>query len=372
MIIEVQYQEGAKEQFRLSSSTVIIGRSKQSDVVLSYPGISRQHFKLELVKGEFFVTDLGSTNGVYVNNEKLPVNERVSFKNFFPLVIGETVFTIINDEPTDAEPNMSAKPLQFDYDKKASSTSTSIEKTRVLTKAPRKVTPKKSGMMSNVVVGLLLIGGAGAYYYFTNIKAKENANANEQVTESSESSREEDSVVGERKGKKGKGKNKSAEFSFDETEAYKAIWEKAGCNSEEEKRICAIVKKEWKEKESLIITDKGIYIFLDLGEEIKNKEQSYPYFSKLTLKEKVEMILAYYATHPLLFSEAGDRKLPIIAIGFEKKEVKISLQYATQSNSKLKLGLTPEQQNALFSRAFLGEVYEYKQFLKPIIDTIEL
>lgn len=373
MLVEVQYQGGAKEVFRLSKSSIIIGRSKQSDIVLSYPGISRQHFKLELEKGEFYVTDLGSTNGVFVNNEKIATNERVNYKNFLPLVIGETVFTVSNDEQVEMDQKVSSKPSNFDYDKKSSSASSSAsESTKILTRNVKKGTNKKSSssnLVSNILVGLLLIGGAGAYYYFDSNKVKKNT---DELAENPDNNKSEAATTGEKKGKKAKGKNKGAEFTFDEAAIYSSIWEKPGCHNEEEKRLCPIVKKDWKEKESLYVTSKGIFIFIDLGEEVKNKEQSYPFFSKLPIFEKVEMVLSYYVTHPLLFSEAGEKHLPIVAIGFEKKDVVISIKYATQSNSKYKLGLTPDQQNALFSRAFLGETYEYKQYLKPIIETIEL
>jgi len=53
-------------------STFFVGRSKQSNN-LSFDDekLSRQHFAIEADEDGFFVTDLDSTNGTYLNGVKL-------------------------------------------------------------------------------------------------------------------------------------------------------------------------------------------------------------------------------------------------------------------------------------------------------------
>jgi hypothetical protein len=63
------------ETFRLGKGTVTIGRLPECDVVVSDPGASRRHATITLQEGEYVLTDLGSTNGTFVNEE--PVGQQV-------------------------------------------------------------------------------------------------------------------------------------------------------------------------------------------------------------------------------------------------------------------------------------------------------
>ena len=51
---------------------LVIGRGRTADLVLSEPTISRAHAAIGFEKGEFFVQDLGSTNGTRVNAVREP------------------------------------------------------------------------------------------------------------------------------------------------------------------------------------------------------------------------------------------------------------------------------------------------------------
>ena len=50
----------------------VIGRGRSADLVLSEPTISRAHAAIGYESGEFFVQDLGSTNGTGVNGQREP------------------------------------------------------------------------------------------------------------------------------------------------------------------------------------------------------------------------------------------------------------------------------------------------------------
>jgi pSer/pThr/pTyr-binding forkhead associated (FHA) protein len=50
----------------------ILGRSKaHADLVLADPNVSRQHAAIEHVGNEWFLADLGSTNGCHVANQRV-------------------------------------------------------------------------------------------------------------------------------------------------------------------------------------------------------------------------------------------------------------------------------------------------------------
>jgi hypothetical protein len=54
---------------------VTLGRSRQCDVVLSDPNVSRQHAEIRPRGGEWVLTDLGSTNGSLVNGRRIDGSE---------------------------------------------------------------------------------------------------------------------------------------------------------------------------------------------------------------------------------------------------------------------------------------------------------
>jgi pSer/pThr/pTyr-binding forkhead associated (FHA) protein len=55
----------------LSGSRVVIGRSRDCDVVVSDPNVSRRHAELRRGEAGWSVVDLGSTNGVKVNGQRV-------------------------------------------------------------------------------------------------------------------------------------------------------------------------------------------------------------------------------------------------------------------------------------------------------------
>jgi hypothetical protein len=54
----------------LSGDRVVIGRSRESDIVIDDPNVSRKHAELRARDGGWVVVDLGSTNGVKVNGRR--------------------------------------------------------------------------------------------------------------------------------------------------------------------------------------------------------------------------------------------------------------------------------------------------------------
>jgi pSer/pThr/pTyr-binding forkhead associated (FHA) protein len=60
------------ERFPITKDRFVIGRGKQStDLTLKDPNVSRQHAVVELQNGVYFMVDLGSTNGVAHNGQRI-------------------------------------------------------------------------------------------------------------------------------------------------------------------------------------------------------------------------------------------------------------------------------------------------------------
>ena len=55
----------------LSGSKVVLGRSRECDIVVSDPNVSRRHAELRRDDGRWTIVDLGSTNGIKVNGRRV-------------------------------------------------------------------------------------------------------------------------------------------------------------------------------------------------------------------------------------------------------------------------------------------------------------
>jgi hypothetical protein len=62
---------GSGKRTVLSGSRVLIGRSRDCDVTLDDPNVSRRHAELRREGGAWIVSDLGSTNGIKVNGRRV-------------------------------------------------------------------------------------------------------------------------------------------------------------------------------------------------------------------------------------------------------------------------------------------------------------
>jgi hypothetical protein len=55
----------------LSGSRVVLGRSREADIVVQDPNVSRRHAELRRDDGGWEIVDLGSTNGIKVNGRRV-------------------------------------------------------------------------------------------------------------------------------------------------------------------------------------------------------------------------------------------------------------------------------------------------------------
>jgi pSer/pThr/pTyr-binding forkhead associated (FHA) protein len=60
------------ERFPITKDRFVIGRGKQSsDLTLKDPNVSRQHAMIEFQNGVYFMVDMGSTNGIEYNGQRI-------------------------------------------------------------------------------------------------------------------------------------------------------------------------------------------------------------------------------------------------------------------------------------------------------------
>jgi adenylate cyclase len=63
--------QGGGDAIPLAQEVLTVGRKKSNDVCLDYPNVSSRHCEFTCEEGIWFVKDLGSSNGVKVNGEKI-------------------------------------------------------------------------------------------------------------------------------------------------------------------------------------------------------------------------------------------------------------------------------------------------------------
>lgn len=77
---------------------IIIGRSSDLDMVLVEDMVSRKHAKISTTNGEIVIEDLGSTNGTFVNGEKVT---RAPLSEGDRILVGTSIIKMIAVDPAD-------------------------------------------------------------------------------------------------------------------------------------------------------------------------------------------------------------------------------------------------------------------------------
>ncbi|MCB0337727.1 MAG: FHA domain-containing protein [Bdellovibrionales bacterium] len=66
--LDIQMADGTTDFFLLEQDEIIVGRDPESDLALLDGNVSRRHARFYKHNEEYFIEDLKSTNGTYLNN----------------------------------------------------------------------------------------------------------------------------------------------------------------------------------------------------------------------------------------------------------------------------------------------------------------
>lgn len=83
-------------------NSLSVGRSDSNDLVLATSQISRQHAKLNRIGDQLYVQDLGSSNGTFVNGERISTQAHV-LQATDELAFADLLFMVVNDRLDDDE-----------------------------------------------------------------------------------------------------------------------------------------------------------------------------------------------------------------------------------------------------------------------------
>src|SRR5512147_2666647 len=115
--------------FALEGDQMTIGRDSTNEIVINDAEVSRRHARLTFQGGKYVLEDLGSTNGTFVNGQRLAgprvlkPGEVVSFGEQIVLVFEATTFdagaTVVSPRaaavPSASRPIMPPPPAPMDY-----------------------------------------------------------------------------------------------------------------------------------------------------------------------------------------------------------------------------------------------------------------
>lgn len=80
-------------RYRVDNAPRILGRAHGCDIVVEDERASQRHAQLQLIDGGHVIEDLGSTNGTYVNNQRV---HKTGLKDGDLVQVGETIFEYLS------------------------------------------------------------------------------------------------------------------------------------------------------------------------------------------------------------------------------------------------------------------------------------
>ena len=85
---------GGGDSIPLARSIMTVGRRKSNDICLEFSNISGNHCEFSFKKGFWTIRDLGSQNGIKINNEKILTTEPRALRPGDSVAIANHKFTI--------------------------------------------------------------------------------------------------------------------------------------------------------------------------------------------------------------------------------------------------------------------------------------
>jgi hypothetical protein len=130
--------------FTLSKSEIVIGRDVSADVVINSAEVSRRHTRLRLDAGQYIVDDLGSTNGTFVNGQRISTPQILRSGDI--IMLGEAATLIYESSQFDPNATM-ISPVS----ERASVAPPPMQ----ASKAPQQMTPPPQAYAGQIPVGPL-------------------------------------------------------------------------------------------------------------------------------------------------------------------------------------------------------------------------
>jgi pSer/pThr/pTyr-binding forkhead associated (FHA) protein len=80
--------------FEIEGDTLYVGRSPSNHIQMRDRTVSRKHLKIDRRSNKYFIKDLESKNGTYVNGEQITPLTEIEINEGHPIVIGMSVICL--------------------------------------------------------------------------------------------------------------------------------------------------------------------------------------------------------------------------------------------------------------------------------------
>ena len=90
-------------QINLDHFPFTVGRARECDFVIDSPDVSRLHAQFDFDHQQVYITDLGSTNGTYLNNHPLEPNRQTKLRAGDEINVGNVAHLLFDDPATTAQ-----------------------------------------------------------------------------------------------------------------------------------------------------------------------------------------------------------------------------------------------------------------------------
>jgi len=102
LVLRLETERGSRSTFEVTKSGATIGRGPESTIQLPDLSVSRKHAQIAYKQGEYWLSDLGSMGGTWVDGTKLAAPRRVA--NGQTIDIGVCRLTVISAEAEEEAP----------------------------------------------------------------------------------------------------------------------------------------------------------------------------------------------------------------------------------------------------------------------------
>ncbi len=125
---------------------IVIGRSSDLDMVLVEDMVSRKHAKISTTNGQIIIMDLGSTNGTFVNGEKV---RKTRLKEGDRILIGTSILKVVHAQNAPVSTSIAREQLEAvgKAEKKQSSMSGTLEEVPIPDLLQLFSTSKRTGIL---------------------------------------------------------------------------------------------------------------------------------------------------------------------------------------------------------------------------------
>ena len=300
MKICLKLEHSQVERF-VSKNEVTIGRSDKADFPVKDEALSRLHCLVELLNGEFFITDLNSTNGVSIDGKRIEPKVRTLFNTFMQLSIGPYECTVLDEDENSIQ---SEEPFHRPIGTSSHKTREHLAGQKESSTRTRIIKPDPSKQSKALMYIIPIVFGLGVWFFYFN---GQEFNP-EEVSE----------VVAHGKREIAKNIGVTTPDKFSSMAIYESLESKKSCSGMKE--ICEEFKISEEAFQGIVIDNREAYVFMQ-----PSVFFNVPHLTYLNEFRDAEELMGHYVTlKSKLMEKMDNQELDQIHLLMINKENKIT------------------------------------------------